>query len=231
MIIKIYRTKKKKINHTFFRMKEHCKKNNFELYIYNYFENNMYIYNEDNDDIEKFNKFFEDINKIDLYDKESDIYKFIECSKKKLSLKLTKKNLLYPIENYYQANINKKISIINLAKYEFNPSMIKMFTGINNIGIAFWNYSYNKEFKNLLVNLNNKTDYFEGKKIIENEPNIFSNPNNKEIHTLLFSLKEEENNIDSKKKKFLQRKRQNNELYNGNFSELGDNNSKRKKFN
>ena len=196
----------KQINHTFFRMKEHCKKNNFELYIYDYFENIMYIYKEDNDDIEICNEFFENINKINLYDKESDLYKFIECSKKKLSLKLTKKNLLYPIENYYQANINKKIRIINLAKYEFNPSMIKMFTGINNIGIAFWNYSNNKEFKNLLINLNNKTEYFEGKTIIENEPNIFSIPNNQRIHTLLFSLKEEENNIDIKKKEFLQKK-------------------------
>ena len=146
-------------------------------------------------------------------------------------MKLTKKNLLYPIENYYQANTNKKISLINLAKYEFNPSMIKMFTGINNIGIAFWNYSDNKEFKNLLINLNNKTEYFEGKKIIENEPNIFREPNGKGIHTLLFSLKEEENNIDTKKKKFLQRKRQNKELYNGNFSELRDNILKKKKLN
>ena len=75
-------------------MKEHCRKNNFEFYIYDYFENNMYIYNEDNDDVEKFNKFFENINKIDLYDKESDLYKFINCSKKKLSFKLTKKKLL-----------------------------------------------------------------------------------------------------------------------------------------
>ena len=212
-------------------MKEHCRKNNFEFYIYDYFENNMYIYNEDNDDVEKFNKFFENINKINLYDKESDLYKFIKCSKKKLSLKLTNKNLLYPIENYYQANTNKKISLINLAKYEFNPSMIKMFTGINNIGIAFWNYSDNKEFKNLLINLNNKTEYFEGKKIIENEPNIFSNPYNQKIHTLLFSLKEEENNINATKKEFLQKKRENKDLYNGNFSELGDNNSKRKKVN
>ena len=146
-------------------------------------------------------------------------------------MKLTKKNLLYPIENYYQANTNKKISLINLAKYEFNPSMIKMFTGINNIGIAFWNYSDNKEFKNLIINLNNKSEYFEGKKIIENAPNIFSNLNNKAIHTLLFSLKEEENNIDATKKEFLQKKRENKDLYNGNFSELGDNNSKRKKFN
>ena len=223
--------KKKKINHTFFKMKEHCRKNNFEFYIYDYFENNMYIYNEDNDDVEKFNKFFENINKIDLYDKESDLYKFINCSKKKLSLKLTKKNLLYPIENYYQANTNKKISIINLAKYEFNPCMIKMFTGINNIGIAFWNYSDNKEFKNLIINLNNKSECFEGKKIIENAPNIFSDLDNKAIHTLLFSLKEEENNIDATKKEFLQKKRENKDLYNGNFSELGDNNSKRKKVN
>ena len=145
-------------------------------------------------------------------------------------MKLTKKNLLYPIENYYQANTNKKISIINLAKYEFNPCMIKMFTGINNIGIAFWNYSNNKEFKNLLINLNNKTEYFVGNTISENEPNIFSNPNNQRIHTLLFSLKEEENNIDSKKKQFLQKKRQNKQLYNGNFSEL-DNNPKKKKLN
>ena len=223
--------KKKQINHTFFRMKEHCKKNNFELYIYNYFENNMYIYNENNDDIENCYEFFENINKINLYDKESDLYKFIKCSKKKLSLKLTNKNLLYPIENYYQANINKKISIINLAKYEFNPSMIKMFTGINNIGIAFWNYSNNKEFKNLLINLNNKTEYFVGNTISENESNIFSNPNNQRIHTLLFSLKEEENNIDSKKKQFLQKKRQNKQLYNGNFSELNDNKQKKKKLN
>ena len=69
------------------------------------------------------------------------------------------------------------------------------------------------------------------KKIIENAPNIFSNLNNKAIHTLLFSLKEEENNIDATKKEFLQKKRENKDLYNGNFSELGDNNSKRKKFN
>ena len=210
----------KRKDHTFFKMKEHCKKNNFEFYIYNYFENTTYIYNEDKNDIEKFNFFFEDINKIDLYDKDSNIYKFIHSSKKKYSLKFTKNNLFYQIENYYQANIDKKIRITNLAKYEFNPSMLEMSTGINNIGLAFWDYKTNKEFNNLLININKTEEYFKGNTIINKRPSIFNNPGKKRIHVLLFSLREEDENIDKIMKEFLKKKRNRKELYNGDFSEL-----------
>ena len=153
---------KDKKKHTFFQMKEHCKKNNFEFYIYNYFENNMYIYNENNGKIEKFNNFFGEVKKIDLFDKNLGIYNFIKSSKKKISFKLIKNNLFYPIENYYQASIEKKIYIKYLAKFEFDPSMIEISTGINNIGLAFWDYDGDKQIDNLEINLNGEREYFKG---------------------------------------------------------------------
>ena len=132
---------------------------------------------------------------MDLYEKEEGLYNFINIEKKKISLRLTKSDLLYPIENYYQAQIKSKIRIINLAKYEFDPSMLKMSTGINNIGIAFWNYNSgnHKKFENLIINLNNKTKYFIGNKIITKKPNIFVNPETKAIHYLLFLLRKYKN--------------------------------------
>lgn len=187
------------------------------------FENEINIYNEDNDIIEKFDNFFGDLKKIDLHEKENNLYQLIKSSGKKLSLKTTKNNLLYPIENYYQSNKDKIIHITNLAKYEFNPLMLEMSTGIKNIGLAFWNYKNipkDKKFDNLLIKLNGNIEYFQENKIIENKPSIFSKSNPKGIHSLLFLLSEEENKIDDKKKNFLQRKRKNNELYYGNFSEL-----------
>ena len=150
--------------------------------------------------------------------------------KKKFSLKSTKNNLLYPIENYYQANIDKKIHIINLAKYEFDPSNLKDFKGNDDIGLAIWNYNIKtKQFDNLKVNLNGKEEYFKGNKIITKKESIFEKPNNQTIHTLLFSLSKEDNVVDINVKKFLQKKRKRNELYNGNFSELNDNITKRGK--
>jgi len=101
--------------------------------------------------------------------------------------------------------------------------MLEMSTGIKNIGLAFWNYKNipkDKKFDNLLIKLNGNIEYFQENKIIENKPSIFSKSNPKGIHSLLFLLSEEENKIDDKKKNFLQRKRKNNELYYGNFSEL-----------
>jgi len=97
----------KKIKHTFFLMKEHCKKNDLEFYIYNYFENQMYIYNEVNDNIEKFGNFFDFGKKINFFDKGLQIYKFIKASNRKISLKLTKNDLLKPFEKYYQSNEKK----------------------------------------------------------------------------------------------------------------------------
>ena len=194
-------------------MEEHCKKNYFEFYIYDYFENNMYIYNNKNDNIEKFDNFFDKVSKINLFDKKLDLYKFINSSPKKYSLKATKRNLLYPIENYYQADTDKKIHIINLAKYEFNSSMLEISTGIYNIGLAFWDYNGNSKFNNLKINLNEKTTYFQENKIIENKPNIFNNPDNGAIHSLIFLLSEDEQKISKDKKCFLQKKRKNNELY------------------
>ena len=224
-----------KKTHTFFKMVEHCIKNDYEFYIYNYFENNFYIYNKSCDKIEKFDNFFGEVKKIDLFDEGLDLYKFINSSQKKYSLRATKRNFLYPIENYYQADSDKKIRIINLAKYEFNSSMLEMFTGINNIGLAFWDYDTNFKFNNLKINLNEQTEYFQGNKIVKNKPEIFDNPNNKEgIHSLVFLLSEEEEKIDKNLKKFLQKKRKENELYSGDFLELKNNpkkNQKRKKNN
>ena len=218
----------KRQNHTFFKMKEHCEKNNFEFYIYDYFENNMYIYDINKNNIEISNDFFEEIKKLDLFDKKLGLYSFINTSKKKLSLKYIRNDLFYPIENYYQAEIENKIHIINLAKFKFEPSMLEMSTNIKDIGLAFWNYN-NKHFDNLMINLNEKKEYFKGNKIIENKSEIFENPNNKKLHALLFSLETEENNkIDEKKKIFLQRKRKNKELYSGNFSELVENASEKR---
>ena len=51
-------TQDKKIKHPFLLIKEYCKKNELEFYIYNYFENKIYIYNEDSSNIEKFDNFF-----------------------------------------------------------------------------------------------------------------------------------------------------------------------------
>ena len=218
----------KRQNHTFFKMKEHCEKNNFEFYIYDYFENNMYIYDINKNNIEISDDFFEEIKKLDLFDKNLGLYNFIGASEKKLSLKYTRNDLFYPIENYYQAEIENKIHIINLAKFKFERSMLKMSTNIKDIGLAFWNYN-NKHFDNLMINLNEKKEYFKGNKIIENKSEIFENPNNKKLHALLFSLETEENNkIDEKKKIFLQRKRKNKELYSGNFSELVENASEKR---
>jgi len=45
--------------------------------------------------------------------------------------------------------MKKKIRFINLAKYEFNNSMLDMFTEISNIGLAFWNYSDDKQIEYL----------------------------------------------------------------------------------
>ena len=213
-----------KKDHTFFKMKEHCKKNNFEFYIYNYFESNMYIYDEDSKKLVKFNNFFGEVQKLDFFDKNLGIYKYINSSKKKFSIKSTKKNLFYPIENYYQAKIEKKISITYLAKYEFNPSMLGMSTGINNIGLAFWDYkknnNNNKQFENLEINLNGKTEYFKGDKIIKRKQSEFKKPDKRGIHSMIFSLNEEENNYDEDKKKLLQKKRNGGILYFGNFSEI-----------
>ena len=218
----------KRQNHTFFKMKEHCEKNNFEFYIYDYFENNMYIYDINKNNIEISDDFFEEIKKLDLFDKNLGLYNFIGASEKKLSLKYTRNDLFYPIENYYQAEIENKIHIINLAKFKFEHSMLKMSTNIKDIGLAFWNYN-NKQFDNLMINLNEKKEYFKGNKIIEDESKISEIHNNKKLHALLFSLETEENNkIDEKKKIFLQRKRKNKELYSGNFSELVENASEKR---
>ena len=218
----------KRQNHTFFKMKEHCEKNNFEFYIYDYFENNMYIYDINKNNIEISDDFFEEIKKLDLFDKNLGLYNFIGASEKKLSLKYTRNDLFYPIENYYQAEIENKIHIINLAKFKFEHSMLKMSTNIKDIGLAFWNYN-NKQFDNLMINLNEKNEYFKGNKIIEDESKISEIHNNKKLHALLFSLETEENNkIDEKKKIFLQRKRKNKELYSGNFSELVENASEKR---
>ena len=180
-------------NHTFVKMMEHCKKNNFDFYVYDYFQNKIYDYNKENDNIEISKNFFEDINKIDLLKEEKYLYEFINSSGKKISLRATKNNFLYPIENYYQADFDSKIHIINLAKYEFNSSMLSMFTGINNIGIALWNYkSKEKKFEDLLINLNKKTEYFKDNTITKKKPSIFKNPDNKGINALLFQLIEEE---------------------------------------
>ena len=220
--------KEKRQNHTFFKMKEHCEKNNFEFYIYDYFENNMYIYDINKNNIEISDDFFEEIKKLDLFDKNLGLYNFIGASEKKLSLKYTRNDLFYPIENYYQAEIENKIHIINLAKFKFERSMLEMSTNIKDIGLAFWNYN-NKQFDNLMINLNEKKEYFKGNKIIENKSEIFENPNNKKLHALLFSLETEENNkIDEKKKIFLQKKKKNKELYSGNFSELVENASEKR---
>lgn len=218
---------KEKLEHTFFKMKEHCKKNNLESYIYNYFENSFYIYNELDGDIQKFDNFSGVINNLDLLEQENDLYKFINSSKRKCSLKLTDTNLLNPIANYYQANENKKIHITNLAKYEFNSSMLEMFTGIQNFGIAFWNYKDNKQFDNLKINLNKNEDYFKGEKIIEKEQSSFNNKNIKKVHALIFSLCKEENKINKKAKKFLEQKRKNKELFFGDISEIKDNTPKK----
>ena len=208
-------------NHTFVKMMEHCKKNNFDFYVYDYFQNKIYDYNKENDNIEISKNFFEDINKIDLLKEEKYLYEFINSSGKKISLRATKNNFLYPIENYYQADFDSKIHIINLAKYEFNSSMLSMFTGINNIGIALWNYkSKEKKFEDLLINLNKKTEYFKDNTITKKKPSIFKNPDNKGINALLFQLIEEEKKIDTITKNFLQKKRKKMELYNGDFSEL-----------
>ena len=207
----------KKEVHTFFKMKEFCRENKFEFYIYDYFNNKIFIYNEKINNIEIYNDFFEEVNKIDLFDEKLDIYKYIKSSKKKCSLKSTKSNLLHPIENYYQANINTKINIINLAKYEFDSQMLNMFTGIDNIGIAFWNYTDRKEkkFNDLLINFKGKTEYFKKNKIIQKEQSIFTNPINKGVHTLLFLLSKEENKIKKKTQDFLKKKKKANQLYDG----------------
>ena len=197
-----------KIKHTFFLMKEHCKKNDLEFYIYNYFDNQMYIYNEVNDNIEQFNNFFDIGKKINFFDKGLQIYKFIEASNRKLSLKLTKKDLLKPFEKYYDSNGKKKISFINLAKYEFNISMLEMFSGINNIGLAFWNYSGNKEIEYLQINLNGKKNYFRVNNKINNKPDIFDKTHESVIHALLFLSSEEKIKEETKAEKdFLDKKR------------------------
>ena len=49
-------------NHTFVKMMEYCKKNNFEFYVYDYFQNKIYDYNKENNNIEISNNFFEDIS-------------------------------------------------------------------------------------------------------------------------------------------------------------------------
>ena len=221
-------SKEKKQNHTFFKMMEHCEKNNFEFYIYDYINNEMYIYDKKINNIKISNEFFEGKKKLDLFNNANDLYEFINSSKKKLSMKFTKNNLLYPIENFYQAERNNKIHIVNLAKYEFNPSMLDMSIKIKDIGLAFWNYD-DKKFDNLMINLNKEKASFKGKKIIDNGANIFGNCDVSKIHALLFSIEEEKNIIESKKKTFLQKKRDNKELYFGNFSELEEASKAKKK--
>ena len=103
-VFKDYKDCKEKNKHTFFRMKEHCKKNNFEFYIYNYFENKMYRYNEDSDNIDMIGNFFYIEKKISFFDKNLQIYNFIASSKRKISLRSTKNDLLKPFKAYYQPN-------------------------------------------------------------------------------------------------------------------------------
>ena len=212
-----YKDSNNKESHTFFKMMEHCQKNSFEFYIYDYFQNKIYIYNKTNDNIEISDNFFKDINKIDLLEKEVGLYNFINSSEKKYTLRATKNDLLYPIENYYQAGIDKKIHIINLARYEFDSAMLEMSIGIKNIGIALWNYKSKNKFDELLINLNKKTEYFKGNTILKKKPRLFNNPDNKGINALLFLLSEDEKNIDNKIKNFLKKKTKNNELYSGDF--------------
>ena len=214
--------KDKKSSHTFYQMKEHCIKNNFEFYVYNYFNNKMYIYDETTDDIKDINNFFSNVQKIDLLNNEKDLYEFINSTKKKYSIKFIKKNLFHPIENYYQANNDNKLHIISLANYDYNPSMADMFTGIKNLGLAFLDYDADKNFNNLIINLNDRHEYFKGNKICESNPNNIDKLNNKNIHTILFKLNEEENKITEKEKNFLQKKRNNSELFKGNLSDIRD---------
>ena len=195
--------KEKKEKHTFFKMKEHCEKNNFEFYIYDYFTNEIYIYNKNNDNIVKCNDFFDKRNKLEFFDKNLGVYEFINSSKKKLSLKSTNKQILYPFANYYKTKNEQKIHIINLAKYEYNPLMLKKSTGIKDIGIAFWNYKSNndKQIDNLMINLDEDKKYFIENKIVKNKPKKFENLKSSSIHALLFSIKEEKDNDIFLKKK------------------------------
>ena len=181
----------KKEKHTFFLMKEHCKKNHLEFYIYNYYENKIYIYNENSGQIEKFDNFFNVVNEIKFFDKNLQLYKFIESSNRKISFKLVQKDLLDPLKQYYYTIEKKLIRFIYLAKYEFNPSMLNMFSGINNIGFAFWNYSEKKQREYLQINLNNNIKYFKDNIMLENKPAIFENTKNSDFHALLFLLQEE----------------------------------------
>ena len=181
----------KKEKHTFFLMKEHCKKNHLEFYIYNYYENKIYIYNENSGQIEKFDNFFNVVNEIKFFDKNLQLYKFIESSNRKISFKLVQKDLLDPLKQYYYTIEKKLIRFIYLAKYEFNPSMLNMFSGINNIGFAFWNYSEKKQREYLQINLNNNIKYFKDNIMLKNKPAIFENTKNSDFHALLFLLQEE----------------------------------------
>ena len=201
--------KDKKEKHTFFLMKEHCKKNDLEFYIYNYFENKMYRYNEDSDNIDMIGNFFNIEKKISFFDKNLQIYKFIASSKRKISLRSTKNDLLKPFKAYYQPNQETEISFINLAKYEFNDLMLKMHTGINNIGVTLWKYSSNKRIDYLQINLNNEIKYFKGNKIIKNKPDIFNKTNESEFHAILFLLREEKKEKEKEKKEFINKKRRN----------------------
>ena len=209
---------KDKKESAFFLMKEHCFKNNFEFYIYDYFKREIYIYNSDKDEIELSNSFFDNTTNINLYRSNKALNEFIK-SGKKISLKGTKNDLLYPIENYYQADNNKKIHLINLAKYEFNINMLKMTSGIKNIGLAFWN-NYGRQFDNLLIKMNGKSKYFKRNKIIEKPLDIFRKPTNSGMHSLLFLYDTLEVNVEKSVKKFLMQKRKRNELYFGKFNEI-----------
>ena len=73
--------------------------------------------------------------------------------------------------------------------------MADMYTGIKNLGLAFLDYDADKNFNNLIINLNDRHEYFKGNKICESNPNNIDKLNNKNIHTILFKLNEEENKI------------------------------------
>ena len=224
--IKIYndflnlKDKNKEKEHTFYNIREHCKKNGFEFFIFDYFRNKMFVL-KDNDKIIECSNFFEIEKAIDLHQNKYNLYNFLKSSNKKLSLKLTKNNLLYPIQNYYQVDNIRKIYIHNIAKYEFNKEMINIYPE-KNFGLAFWNYknSKDKKFDNLLINYNGKSLYFKDEKIIVNKCNFFEKEGIKNIHALLFFV-EEENIYENKEIiEFLKKKREGSLLYDSDFEDI-----------
>lgn len=220
-------TDKDKKRHTYFLMLEHCNKNGFEFFIYNYFTNEIFIPKGENE-IQKIDNFFENTKKIDLLKNNTELYRFINSSKKKYSCKAAK-NLLSPIENYFQADNDNEVHIINLGKYEFDKSMLNLYIPIENIGLAFWNDSKTdkKQFDNILINYNKQSKYFIGDKISINKLNIFSDPGNRiVIHALIFLVEKTKKKIDRNKKEFLKRKRKNNELYLGKLADIKGENEK-----